>query len=172
MSDYLQQIRILIVDDQDFIRSILRQMLGVLGAKDIHDARDGEEAWETTTSVNPDLIIADWEMKPVNGIDFALRIRNDKASPNPYVPIIMMTGHSDLKHVIAARDAGINEFVTKPVAAKALFDRIVNVIENPRNFVRADIYFGPDRRRRRIAIDAERRAAEKVASDEALAAQG
>jgi len=164
MSDYLQQISILIVDDQDFIRSILRQMLGVLGAKDMHDALDGEEAWEVASTVNPDLIIADWEMKPVNGIDFALRIRNDKDSPNPYIPIIMMTGHSDMKHVIAARDSGINEFVTKPVAAKALFDRIVNVIENPRNFVRTERYFGPDRRRRRVAVDDERRETEQVVS--------
>jgi len=165
MSDYLQQISILIVDDQDFIRSILRQMLGVLGAKDMHDALDGEEAWEVASSVTPDLIIADWEMKPVNGIDFALRIRNDKDSPNPYIPIIMMTGHSDMKHVIAARDAGINEFVTKPIAAKALFDRIVNVIEKPRNFIRADIYFGPDRRRRRLEVDEERRDMELMISD-------
>jgi len=170
MSDYLQQISILIVDDQDFIRSILRQMLGVLGAKDMHDALDGEEAWEVASSVTPDLIIADWEMKPVNGIDFALRIRNDKDSPNPYIPIIMMTGHSDMKHVIAARDAGINEFVTKPIAAKALFDRIVNVIEKPRNFIRADIYFGPDRRRRRLEVDEERRDMELMVSDGAVMA--
>ena len=169
MSDYLQQVKILIVDDQDFILSILRQMLGVLGARDIHDALDGQEAWEKMSSVKPDLIIADWEMKPVNGIDFSRRVRNDQDSQNPYVPIIMLTGHSDMERVTTARDSGINEFVTKPVAAKPLFDRVINVIEHPRNFVRTESYFGPDRRRRSKAVPEERRIAE---IDEALAAVG
>jgi len=157
MSDYLQQIKILIVDDQDFIRSILRHMLGVLGARDIYDAVDGEEAWEKTFLVKPDLVIVDWEMSPVNGVEFTRRIRKDDNSPNRYIPIIMLTGHSDKARVTTARDSGINEFVTKPVAAKPLFERIANVIENPRNFVRTDSYFGPDRRRRSVEVAEERR---------------
>ncbi len=157
MDDYLENIKILIVDDQDFIRSMLRQMLGVLGAREIYDAIDGEDAWEKLPIIEPDLIIADWEMQPMNGLQFTRRIRSDENSPNPYIPIIMMTGHSDLDRVMIARDSGINEFVAKPVAAKSLFTRIVNVVEHPRSFVRTDTFFGPDRRRHKKAVKKDRR---------------
>ena len=157
MNDYLEHVKILIVDDQDFIRSMLRQMLGVLGAREIFDAINGEEAWEKVIEVEPDLIIADWEMQPVNGLEFTRRIRSDENSPNPYIPIIMMTGHSELDRVMIARDSGITEFVAKPVAAKSLFDRIINVVEHPRSFVRTSVFFGPDRRRRKMPVDDDRR---------------
>jgi len=74
-------------------------------------------------------------------------IRQPDANTNPYVPIIMITGHTEKKRVLAARDAGITEILVKPISAKALYQRIVNVILNPRPFVRTKNYFGPDRRR-------------------------
>jgi two-component system chemotaxis response regulator CheY len=158
MNDYLEDVKILIVDDQDFIRSLLRQMLGVLGAQHIYDAIDGEEAWDKMSIQKPDLLIVDWEMKPMDGVTFTKMVRNNADSPNPYVPIIMMTGHSEMDHVAMARDAGIHEYVTKPVSPKALFSRITNVIEHPRKFVRSGSYFGPDRRRRVLHVEEERRA--------------
>jgi DNA-binding response OmpR family regulator len=63
------------------------------------------------------------------------------------VPIIMLTGHSDKKRVMIARDAGITEFLTKPISAKSLYERILNVVLRPRPFVKTKTYFGPDRRR-------------------------
>jgi DNA-binding response OmpR family regulator len=63
------------------------------------------------------------------------------------VPIIMLTGHSEKKRVIAARDAGVTEFLAKPISAKGLYGRILNVVANPRPFIRTKNYFGPDRRR-------------------------
>ena len=74
-------------------------------------------------------------------------IRQPGANANPYVPIIMLTGHSEKKRVIAARDAGITEFMAKPISAKALYQRILNVVANPRPFIKTKTYFGPDRRR-------------------------
>ena len=70
-------------------------------------------------------------------------------SQNPFVPIVMLTGHTSLERVHQARDAGINEFLAKPVSSKNLLGRLVSVIEHPRPFVRARCYFGPCRRRRR-----------------------
>jgi two-component system chemotaxis response regulator CheY len=74
-------------------------------------------------------------------------IRQQGANANPYVPIIMLTGHSEKKRIISARDAGVTEFLAKPISAKALYERIFNVVANPRPFVKTPTYFGPDRRR-------------------------
>jgi DNA-binding response OmpR family regulator len=74
-------------------------------------------------------------------------IRQPGANANPYVPIIMLTGHSEKKRVVSARDAGITEFLAKPISAKALYERILNVVANPRPFIKTKSYFGPDRRR-------------------------
>ena len=74
-------------------------------------------------------------------------IRQPGANANPFVPIIMLTGHTEKDRVTAARDAGITEFLAKPISAKALYQRIVNVVANPRPFIKTKTYFGPDRRR-------------------------
>jgi response regulator RpfG family c-di-GMP phosphodiesterase len=91
-------------------------------------------------------------------------VRNAPDSPNPFIPIIMVSGYSSKECVNAARDAGVTEFLAKPVSSKAILSRLVAVIESPRPFVRTKTYFGPCRRRR---IDPfykgpERRASELV----------
>lgn len=161
-NDYLKGVSILIVDDQEFILNLVRAMLRVLGAEMVYDARDGEEAWESLAAQPIDMMITDWYMKPVDGLALVHRIRNDKQSPNPYLPIIMMSGYSERARIFRARDSGINEFVVKPLSAKALFGRIVNVIEHPRQFVRTDSFFGPDRRRRNHDVEDDRRGKEKA----------
>jgi DNA-binding response OmpR family regulator len=77
-------------------------------------------------------------------------IRSNPQAPNPFVPVIMLTGHTSLEHVRQARDAGINEFIAKPVSVKTLMSRLVAVIEHPRPYVRTGSFFGPCRRRRSI----------------------
>ncbi|NQV84010.1 MAG: response regulator [Rhodospirillales bacterium] len=147
----------MIVDDQDFIRSLLRHILGVLGCTNITDASNGEAAWFAIRDNPPDLLIVDWEMEPMGGIELVGKIRNDDTSPDRFMPIIMITAHSERPRIIAARDAGVNEFVMKPVSARTLFSRLNAVIEHPRRFVRTSEYFGPDRRRKRTFVDFERR---------------
>lgn len=158
---YLENVRVLIVDDQDFIRSLLRHILGVLGCKQITDSSNGKAAWEIIRDNPPDLLIVDWEMEPMNGIELIKKVRSDPASPDKFMPIIMITAHSERPRIIAAREAGVNEFVMKPVSAKTLFSRLNAVIEHPRRFVRAGKYFGPDRRRKRVFVDFERRDSKK-----------
>jgi len=156
-NDYLADVSILVADDQEFILSLVREMLRVLGAEKIYDAYDGDEAWDILGSQQIDLMLVDWYMKPVDGLALTRRVRNDKESPNPYLPIIMMSGYSERSRIIKARDSGISEFVVKPLSAKALFGRIVNVIEHPRQFVRTDNFFGPDRRRKNQEVEDDRR---------------
>lgn len=146
-SSYLQNIHVLVAEDNHFSRRIVEEILKILGATNISFARNGEEAWEAIKGEMPDLVLLDWEMAPMDGLEFLQRIRHDPASPNPYLPIIMTTGYSDRWHVFQARDAGVNEYVTKPMSAKTLMGRIQAVIERPRRFVRIGKFFGPDRRR-------------------------
>jgi len=158
---YLKNVRVLVVDDQDFIRSLLRHILGVLGCTQITDTSNGEMAWEIIRDNPPDMLIVDWEMEPMDGIELVNKVRSDPASPDKFMPIIMITAHSERPRIIAARDVGVNEFVMKPVSAKTLFSRLNAVIEHPRRFVRARKYFGPDRRRKRVFVDFERRDGKK-----------
>ena len=160
-NSYLNSVRVLIVDDQDFIRSLLRHILGVLGCTNITDVADGEAAWEVIQDSAPDLLIVDWEMQPMDGIELVKKIRNDAHSPDRFMPIVMLTAHSERPRIIAARDVGVNEFVMKPISAKTLFSRLNAVIEHPRRFVRTGEYFGPDRRRKRVFVDFERRDTKK-----------
>ena len=87
-------------------------------------------------------------MEGMSGLGLVQMIRTNPQTPNPFVPVIMLTGHTSLDHVMLARDAGVNEFIAKPVSVKTMMSRLVSVIENPRPFVRTQGYFGPCRRRR------------------------
>jgi len=87
-------------------------------------------------------------MSPVDGVEFTRLVSNAGDSPNPFLPIIMLTGHAERARVEEARDSGVTEFVVKPVTARSVLDRLNAVIMRPRPFVRTADYFGPDRRRR------------------------
>lgn len=112
------------------------------------EGRDGEHAIAKVRDFNIDLIIADWVMEPTDGLHLVKWVRTSPDSPDNFLPIIMVTGHTEKARITTARDAGINEFMAKPVSAKALYRRMVSVIEHPRQFVRTKNYFGPERRRK------------------------
>ena len=152
----------LVVDDNEHMRRLLRSILGALGFENIEEAASGTETGFELLKRSPtDLLIADWHMKPVDGLELIRRVRQGPDSPNPYLPIIMLTGHTELRRVIEARDAGANEVMAKPISVRALYARIITTIEEPRPFVRTGTYFGPDRRRKDVGPPpgvAERRA--------------
>ncbi len=129
--------------------TLTRSLLGIFGFKNIYTAQNGERGFDLFIEKKPDIVLTDWLMEPVNGVELVHKIRNDKRSPDPYVPVILMTGYSHKLRVEEARDNGITEFLVKPFTAKDLFTRISQVIEKPRQFVEAQNFFGPDRRRKR-----------------------
>jgi CheY-like chemotaxis protein len=143
--DYLKA---LVVEDNAHMRTLLRSLLLALGMKNVYEAADGATGFEELRSRKPDFVMTDLSMKPVDGIEFTRMVRMGQDSPNPYVPIIMVTGHTERLRVEAARDAGVTEFLAKPITAQNLLLRIAEIVERPRPFVRCDAYFGPDRRRR------------------------
>jgi CheY-like chemotaxis protein len=149
MSVGLENVRVLLVDDNQHMRSIVVAVLAGVGIKFVRETRDGVEALAALRDWSPDIAIVDFQMSPTDGVEFTRLVRNDPESKNPYLPIIMMTGHSERSRVLEARDAGVTEFVAKPLTAKHVLDRMKAVILNPRAFIRTETYFGPDRRRRR-----------------------
>lgn len=144
----LDAVRVLVVDDNQHMRAIVSVMLNSFGIKAIREAKDGSDAVDALRRWPADLAICDFLMEPTDGVEFTRQVRNAPDSPNPYLPVVMLTGHSELARVTEARDAGVTEFVVKPLTAKALVDRINTVIFKPRPFIRSKDYFGPDRRRR------------------------
>ncbi len=87
-------------------------------------------------------------MRPIDGIEFTRALRTTSDSPNPMLPVIMLSGHTEPVRIAVARNAGVTEFLSKPVSPKALYLRIEEVILRPRQFVRTKSFHGPDRRRR------------------------
>jgi len=157
VSGYLDKISIIAVDDNDFTRRISVRILQCFGAKDVREALDGEDAKQQILAEKPDIVLTDWIMPPHNGIDLARWIRTGDSSPDRLLPIIMMSSYSDLERVAEARDAGVNEFLVKPMSPKDLMRRVQVVVEKPRSYVRTDGYFGPERRRREMPFVGEDR---------------
>ncbi len=142
-----QRLRFLLVDDNAHMRRIVRQLLHGFGSREIFEADDGAAGIEAFINHNPDIIITDWAMPVFDGIELTKSIRQPGGNANPFVPIIMLSGHSEKRRVLEARDSGITEFLAKPIAAKALYERILSVVLSPRPFIQSKTYFGPDRRR-------------------------
>lgn len=141
------RLRFLVVDDNAHMRRILRTLLHGFGARDVYEAEDGASGLEAFSHYSPDIVITDWVMPTLDGLELTRMIRQPDTHNNSYAAIIMLTGHSEKGRVMAARDAGITEFLAKPISAKGLYQRIVNLVANPRPFIRTKTYFGPDRRR-------------------------
>jgi CheY-like chemotaxis protein len=151
MNYKFHRLKVLVVDDNQHMRTLVSAVLQAFGVSTVHEARNGEEAWNILLKNPCDIIFVDWLMTGMTGLDFTGKVRTAPDSTNPFVPIIMLTGHTSLERVNAARDAGVNEFLAKPVSSKTILGRLVSVIEHPRPFVRTRGYFGPCRRRREIA---------------------
>jgi CheY-like chemotaxis protein len=141
-------LKILLVDDNHHMRVLLGEILRAIGVKHIFEASDGAAALQMMKNQPVDIIMTDLSMQPLDGIDFVRLVRRSKDSPSPMCPVIMITGHSTLQRVHEARDAGVDEFLAKPLTAKGVIERLGQVIDHPRPYVRTESYFGPDRRRR------------------------
>lgn len=144
-----EKLSVLVVEDTAPMRKLVCSVLETLGIGKIIMADDGEAGFAKFCADNPDIVIADWHMEPMTGIQLVDKIRTAPESPNKFAPIIMLTGYSAMPRVAEARDAGATEFLVKPFSANDLAKRIAHVINKPRDFIENEEYFGPDRRRRK-----------------------
>jgi two-component system chemotaxis response regulator CheY len=167
MSFRFERLSVLLVDDTLPMRALLTAVLQTLGVGTILTAPEGGRAYQIFCMERPDIVITDWNMKPVDGLQLVHKIRREKTSPNKAVPIIMMSGFSAAPRIAKARDYGVTEFLVKPFAAEDLAKRIAYVITKPRDFIEYDEFSGPDRRRKKISeheISAKRRDSDKPAT--------
>jgi DNA-binding response OmpR family regulator len=147
----IERLNFLIVDDNKHMCLLVKSILNAFGVRNVVEASDGADAFKALKHFPADIIICDWVMQPLDGLDFVRLGRTGKDSSNPYVPIIMLTGHTEMHRVVEAREAGVNEFLAKPISPMKLYARITSIIERQRNFVKTKTYFGPDRRRQKLA---------------------
>lgn len=147
--------KVLVVDDEHFMRKVVRTLLMSIGIRAIYEAADGPSGLETIRSTEPDIVIVDWQMPGLDGTDFVRVVRSPETFPYPNVPIIMLTGHGERSRVIEAAQAGVDEFLLKPVSLKALQDRLVAVLANPRPMVRSGEFYRPAARKLAANIHAD-----------------
>jgi len=131
--------------------------LRILGFGHVYAEASVEKGWNTYCTQQPDIILVDCRMDNQDGIEFIRRVRKEPGSPNPSVPIVVMTGFTNKQRLFNARDAGITEFLIKPFTVQTLVERLTYIIEKPRDFVLAPKYTGPDRRRRREDVVEEKK---------------
>jgi two-component system chemotaxis response regulator CheY len=143
----MQSIEVLVVEDNQYMRKVVRNILVNLGVKNIYEAADGIAGLESIRMFAPDLVILDWEMPLLNGAELVRIVRSPGVFPVPDVPIIMLTGHVERWRVVEATRLGVHEFLKKPVSGKALLDRMMSILSSPRPMVRLGDYYGPEPRK-------------------------
>lgn len=143
----LQNVSVLVVDDNAFMRKLIRGILANLGVKTTYEAADGLAGIEAIRTWAPDIVVVDWEMPLLNGAEMVRIVRSPGVFPQPDVPIIMLTGHVERWRIVEATKLGVHEFLKKPVSGKALLDRMVSILAHPRQMVRIGDYYGPEPRR-------------------------
>ena len=131
------------------MRQLMRTVLNTLGVGRVRAAMNVDSAIEELSVEPADAIFTDWS-PTTSGIELVHRVRQAPDSPNPYMPVIIVSGYSEFRHVVTARDLGADEYLAKPISANLVYCRIRSLIEARRPFIRNEAYFGPDRRRRHI----------------------
>jgi CheY-like chemotaxis protein len=132
-----------LVDDDAFMRTIVRGLLNNIGVKIVSEATDGIAALDMIRESPPDVVILDWEMPLLNGPELVRIVRSPGVFPTPDIPIIMLTAHGEHWRILESVKLGVNEFLCKPVSAKALFERLISIILKPRASVQLGDYYGP-----------------------------
>lgn len=148
MADTKPVISVLVIEDNPHMRAILKQVLKEIPGVAIREAATAADAEAQLASAPVDLIITDILMPGEDGVALSRRIRAGQTPANRFMPIMVITGHCEPSRVLAARDAGVNEVLCKPVTATGVMTRLKAMIESPRPFISSPGYFGPCRRRK------------------------
>lgn len=141
----LEKSSVLILDGDPMSMSILTQILSGFGAKNLHKCADVAVAKGVIQRSQVDLIVIDPTMV-ADGYDFIPWLRRHGPTPNRFTSVLIVTGHTQASRVKAARDAGANIVVAKPLTPIVVYDRIMWMAREKRPYVECKVYAGPDRR--------------------------
>jgi CheY-like chemotaxis protein len=147
VADLIQSLGVLVVDDNQYMRKMIRTLLVNCGVKDIYEAADGIAALDAIRTIAPDVVILDWEMPLLSGAELVRIVRSPGVFPMSDIPIIMLSGHGERWRIVEAARLGVNEFLIKPVSAKSIYDRLVSIFTQPRPIVQLGDYYGPEPRK-------------------------
>ena len=151
----LDDVRFLVLDDHPNMRRLWRTILLSLGVKWVHEAGDAAEAFELLRSRPVDIAIVDQVLGDLTGIEFIRLLRGGDDSPVRHLPIIACTADTRRTVIKELIDAGADEVLAKPVSINAAWVKFHEVVMRRREFVRANQFFGPDRRRRTNGVEPE-----------------
>ncbi|MGH1455991.1 MAG: response regulator [Alphaproteobacteria bacterium] len=142
------KLSILVIEDLEPMRKLLTDILKSLGVGTVYTAANGEKGYNMYAIKKPDLIITDWHMPEMDGLELLEKIRKNPKSPNRTIPVIMISGFCAPQRISKARDLGATEFLVKPFSASDLEKRLSHTINTPRDFIVTPNFVGPDRRRK------------------------
>jgi two-component system chemotaxis response regulator CheY len=120
------QMPVLIVDDYKTMLRIIRNLLKQIGFDNVDEATDGAAAFEKMKQRKYGLVISDWNMEPVTGIELLKQVRGDSGLSG--TPFIMITAESKTENVVAAKEAGVNNYIVKPFNAATLKTKLTSVL--------------------------------------------
>lgn len=117
---------ILVVDDFNTMRRIVRSLLKQLGFNNVDEAVDGDDALSKISAKDYALVLSDWNMEPKSGIELLREVRQSEKHKS--MPFILITAESKVKNIVEAKKAGVNQYIVKPFNAKTLKEKLSTVI--------------------------------------------
>ena len=141
---------VVVADPVDNMASLIAAMVRGLGHRMVVEVTAARELQAVLASRSYSLVIMDDAMGPPDAVSMVRQMRTDFDNPNRTTAVIMMSSAPDIARIAEARDAGVSEFLKKPFSAADLQKRIAGLDLNPRDFIEAPAYSGPDRRRRKL----------------------
>jgi two-component system chemotaxis response regulator CheY len=149
--------KVLVADPSAYMAALTVGMLRNIGAQSVTTVSDSAAARVALHRETFNVIVIDDMLTPVDGIELTRQLRASAGDANRLVPVVMVFAEADRQRIEAARDAGVTEFIKKPLSAKILEVRIARAIEHPRPFITAAAFAGPDRRRKSMEVSEDRR---------------
>lgn len=146
--EQLKRMKVLVVDPNAYMRGVIADSLRRLMITNINAAATAVEAFTVGRTFKPDVIFVDWDAGRMSGLEFTREVRRNSTGMSRETPIILLAGAIDHEQLMSARQAGINEFLLKPVSAQGVLSRIEEVVLRPRKFIDSRNYVGPCRRRK------------------------
>lgn len=123
-----KDMNVMIVDDYKTMLRVIRNLLSQIGFKNVDEATDGTQALDLVRQKKYGLIISDWNMEPMSGLDFLKNLRAANEDHINTIPFIMITAENKMDNVVAAKQAGVNNYIVKPFSAEILKGKIAAVL--------------------------------------------
>lgn len=142
----LKGLTFMIADSSENIRAIMQGILRGFGATAFVNVGDGETAQNEILAKNVDVLFCEINLPKLDGFSLIKYLRRDETNPARFIPVIILTSHTQLRDVEECRDSGANTVIAKPLIPQTLHDRLSRIAREPRAFIQAPDYHGPDRR--------------------------